>query len=405
MPREVIQPAGYNTFTPSTLFGETLVQPLTIQTAVTGRYGLNTKIVTITETNGGTVTIDDSRFKLSTGAAANGLAQVESYLPLIYTPGIAGLQFLTAVFGTPVADCQQLFGLSNGSDEICFGYNGLTFVAGKKRGGAAYEFTALANFNGEWPNSQLVRGTINFAYGNIYKVAFQWLGYGPIVFSIKDPTKYNAGFKDFHAIEYANTSPLTHTLNPTFKLFGRVENTGSTTNTVAYTPSMYGGLEGNPGGESFNPLHLYGVLKHTASYSDQNNNHLITLRNKELFPSTDTNVVPVLIKKIKLNRLPAGASSVAATIYKNATTNIPLAGWTAYDSGNYPVEYSTTTTTVTGGEIIGYGTMTSSNTGDEIIFEGHAGYVAPEETITVSITDNQNTATESTATINFKALM
>jgi hypothetical protein len=411
MPQEVINTAGPNTFVPSTLFGEVITQPLKIQTAITGRYGVNTKIVTATTANGGTVTTDNSRFKLSTGVNVAGLARIESYLPLIYVPGIAGHELFTAVFATPKADNRQLFGLSNGLDRICIGYNGLDFVAGKKRGSGAYEFTTIANFNGEWPNSQLTRGTIDFTKGNIYKIAFQWLGYGPIVFSIKDPTRHDAGWKEFHAIEYANTDPLPHTLNPTFKLFAEVENvaitggTGNNTNVIAYTPSMYGGLEGDPGGEWFNPLHLHGVLNHSAAFSDTNNNHLITIRNKSLFPSTDTNITPMLIHKIKMNRTSTGASTVSVRIYKNATTAIALAGWTNYDATNSPAEYSTTTTTVTGGTVIGYATMTDTDTSDVIDFEGRDAYMNPGESITVAITDNQVAATTSIATINFVDLL
>ena len=114
-----------------TAFGELLVSGLKPQAAWRFDYGVNTRIVDVTTANGGTVTTDANRAKLSTSTAVNGSARIETVKQLRYFPGIGGLLRMTSVFSTPKANSKQLFGLGDGVDGLYYGYIGTDFVVGR----------------------------------------------------------------------------------------------------------------------------------------------------------------------------------------------------------------------------------------------------------------------------------
>lgn len=88
-------------------FGEQLVAELTPICGWTFAYNVNTDMVKTTVTGSGTVTVDAGRAKLSTGAAINSSAKVETLIPLRYITGMGALARFTAVFAAQKAGSQQ----------------------------------------------------------------------------------------------------------------------------------------------------------------------------------------------------------------------------------------------------------------------------------------------------------
>jgi hypothetical protein len=115
-------------------FGELLVGNLTPTFQSDFSYNINPDLW-IDKSNNGTVTVDDHRLKLSTGAAANQSAQLNSIVPLQYHAGMGANVRFTGLFTTGVAGSTQLIGVGSASDGFFFGYNGADFGVLRRRGG------------------------------------------------------------------------------------------------------------------------------------------------------------------------------------------------------------------------------------------------------------------------------
>jgi len=117
-----------------TAFGEQSVAQALPVVQLQFPYNINAEIVD-DRSNGGTLTTDSSRAKLSTGAAANQSATLASRTPLKYDPGQGGLVRFTSVFDTGTANSTQVIGLGDAGDGYFFGYNGTSFGVMRRHDG------------------------------------------------------------------------------------------------------------------------------------------------------------------------------------------------------------------------------------------------------------------------------
>jgi hypothetical protein len=286
------------------------------------------------------------------------------------------------VFATPKADSKQYIGLGDASDRLFFGYDGLTFGVGRRRGGVD-TFVPAIEFSGsndvDW-NRQL---------GNIYQLRFQWLGYGYLRFAMLDFETEDGGYRRLHTIKYPNTSPDVHILNPTLPIFAEIQNAGNNTDVAMYTPSAGAFVEGDIG-EVVNPLDVFNAEDTAVTIADTNNNHVLTVSNKSTFAGL-TNRIPVQIDRITLSR-GTGAALSRLRLYRNAT----FAGALTYadkDANNSPVAVSTTTTTITSVNAEkSYGLPASSA---PLVIEFNPGELVLQPGETISLGD-QNSGVQST---------
>jgi hypothetical protein len=379
-----------------TAFGELSVAQFTPQTAWRFDYGVNTRIVAKTETNGGTVTQDAGRAKLSTGTNTAGLARIQTIKNVRYMPGVGGLLRITAVFATPKADTTQYVGIGDTNDRLFFGYQGTDFVIGRRRDGAADVVVKSTNWNGTAPTG------LTYTNGNIFQIRYQWLGYGYLRFYILDPNGQDLGYKLVHTINYPNTSANIHIMNPTLPIFAEIANTGNNTNMVMYSPSAVAGIEGATHLGFHNPLDIWNGTDTSATFSDTNNNHFISVQNKTTIGSI-ANRVPVQIKSIELSRGSGGAAGATIRIYKSATT-AGARSYTDVDATNSPVSYSTTTTTITGGTIERSYSMPSSLTSRTIALENGELTLLPGEIYTIGVQDSTAAGTDFIVNVNWQEL-
>ena len=109
-----------------TSFGEIQVAPLTPLIQLTFPYNINPEIIS-DRSNNGSLTIDSSRLKLSTGASANQSAEMQSIRPIRYVPGQGALIRFTRIYTTGTTNSTQLQGVGSSGDGLFFGYNGTSF--------------------------------------------------------------------------------------------------------------------------------------------------------------------------------------------------------------------------------------------------------------------------------------
>lgn len=380
-------------------FGEELSAQIMPQTAWRFDYGINTRFVSTTGTMaGGYVSGTFSQAQLNTSTNVSGTAQITSIKPLRYLPGFGGLCRFTAVFNTGTVNSEQMIGLvsTHINDGFAFGYNGTDFGVLSIRAGVK-NWVSKSVWNGKPLSEEL-----NPQTGNVYQIRFQWLGYGNIYFMVFD--KLQRRFVVVHTIEYPNTTNVTSILNPTLKLFARIANLGNSTSIRLLTPSALGALEGHTDSSFYNPLNVSNSFDRLATFTDANNNHLATIRNKEIFLGTN-NRIPIQITSITISRAggAATATSVVARLYRNATTAGALS-YTDIDTINSPVDISSTATTITSSNAERSYTFSQNTTQQTIFFKPGELIVNPGETLSVGIQDSGVQSTDTTVTINWDEL-
>ena len=117
-----------------TAFGELLVANLKPQIQADFSYNINPEIWH-DHSNNGTASVDDHRMKISTGAATNQSAQIQSKIAVKYNAGQGGLVRFTALFTVGVAGSEQIAGIGDNTDGFFFGFNGADFGLLRRYGG------------------------------------------------------------------------------------------------------------------------------------------------------------------------------------------------------------------------------------------------------------------------------
>lgn len=380
-------------------FGEQLVSQIMPQTAWRFDYGINTRFISTTGTmNGGYVSGIFSQANLFTSTNVSGTSQITTIKPLRYLPGFGGLGRFTAVFNSGTANSEQIIGVADVTltDGFAFGYNGTAFGIVSIKAGVK-TWVPQTQWHGEPLSYTLIP-----QFGSVYQIRFQWLGYGNIYFMIFD--KLQRKFVVVHVIEYPNTSVTPSILNPTLKMFARIANTGNNTNLVLKTASALGALEGHTESSFYNPLNVSNSFDVLATYSNANNNHLATIRNKNTFLGV-ANRVPVQISSITVSRAGGATTAASSTIrlYRNATTAGALS-FVDVDTLNSPVDTSLSTTTITSTNAERSYTLSQNTTQLTIQFRSGEFLLNPNESLSIGVQDSGVQSTDVSVTINWDEL-
>ena len=124
-----------NISSPLTAFGEVSVAELTPIVQIHSAYNINTRILNARD-NKGTSSINDNKFKVSTGAAANQSSSLLSKIAVKYNAGQGGLWRGTGVFTSGAANSSQYLGIGTSAEGYFFGYNGTAFGIMRRQGGS-----------------------------------------------------------------------------------------------------------------------------------------------------------------------------------------------------------------------------------------------------------------------------
>ncbi len=119
----------------NTAFGEVSIAELTPIVQLHSAYNINTRIMEARDNNG-TSSINNNKFKVSTGASANQSSTLLSRVAVKYNAGQGGLYRGTGVFTTGAANSTQYLGIGTSSEGYFFGYNGTAFGILRRQGGS-----------------------------------------------------------------------------------------------------------------------------------------------------------------------------------------------------------------------------------------------------------------------------
>lgn len=133
----------------ATSFGETATAPLTPIVQISAQYGKEDDL-NIINSAGGSYTIENSLYKVSSGTNPIGLSSLNAKKQAVYKPGQGLVGRVSAVFDTPQPLTLQAAGLITSEDSFAFGYLGEDFGVLRAYGGVveAQEFTITNSGNG-----------------------------------------------------------------------------------------------------------------------------------------------------------------------------------------------------------------------------------------------------------------
>ena len=230
--------------------------------------------------------------------------------------------------------------------------------------------------------------------GNVYKITYQWLGFGRIVFSIEDPD--DGEFHEVHSIAYANTSITPSVSNPTLPLNLFAINTSNNSNIVVKSASMGGFIEGVNeviGARRAKSASI--TLGATAAETP-----ILTLKNKAVYQG-NVNTIPVKIERV--NVAVEHTKPVGIAFYRNTT--LVGASFSDYSANTSVLQTDTSATSFSSSGTLLFSVELGKTGNDTIYFPDWAqSVINPGETITATIKPKSGNAAEATVSVSFVEL-
>lgn len=184
--------------------------------------------------------------------------------------------------------------------------------------------------------------TLDPLKGNVFKIQYQYLGYGQIRFYIENPT--NGDFILVHTIDYANTNTRPSLDLPAFKLGLVSYSLGSTSNLDVYSACLSGFHENSSGYPGTSHSQLTSVSGIGTSLTN-----VLALK-KGTFSNGKLDITD-----IKLNTVTCASEATKPVLFE-IRLNPTFSGETLWqissEDGDTPIVYTSTGNLVTGGELI-----------------------------------------------------
>jgi len=354
-------------------FGNLVSTQLTPRIQLQFPYNINTDETTSTVTGSGTVTHSVPFAVCSTTATTSSSASLQSKDNLHYRTGQGGLCLFTAIFTTGAANSVQEVGLGNEVNGFFFGYNGTSFGI-NRRSNSSDNYIPQSSWNKDKMDGTGLSGLIlDPTKGNVYKIQYQWLGFGAINFYIE--SQETGSFVFVHQIKYSNQNTTTSVLNPSMPLSIKVLNTTNNSNIVVQVPSMAAFVEGITNDSGL----LNAINNSKSSVTTQLN--ILTIRNNATFNSINNK------KYINPLFLSVANTSNADAVFR-VILNTTLGGSPSYtdiSSTTSVVSYDIAGTTITGGRVLAVYYL-NGNTNIQINIDNLPIRLNTSETLTISAT-------------------
>lgn len=328
---------------PVSSFGEVLGVSPEPRIQVVFPYAASTEMVT-TASSGTAAAVSwaSGLLSLRSGTANAGTATMATRAVVRYGAGQGVDVRFACIFGTPAANATQMMGVGDASDGFFFGYNGTSFGVMRRSGGSD-TWVAQSSWNGDKFDGTGVSGvTLSATKGNVYRIAYQWLGFGMITFQIENPN--TGAFTNVHQIRYANANTALSIRNPTLPIRAAVLNTGASSNDVTMqTGSMAAFVQGNAESIPFVRYATGATLTNVTTEAA-----VLTLKNiaTNVLGGTNTNRTPIQIDWLSVS----GEGTKPTTI--RAVLNTTLGGAPSYtdvSTATSIAQRDTAGTTLTGG--------------------------------------------------------
>lgn len=329
----------------NSVFGDRIIGKRKAKFSANFNYPTDSRVVTNTTLNGGTVSLALNLLNLSTGTASNGVARVQTLENLRYFAGREAELMATAKFTLGVANSSQRAGLFDDQDGMWIGYSGINFGVGVRKGGND-TFVAQTSFNKDKLDGNGKSGfLIDTTKLNIFRVSYGYLGIAPICFQVYGGI--DRGWITFHVYDITNISTGTHINKPYLPVRSEVINNGNTTNIVLQSGSLYAGtIDGD--GNAVDASSREFSYKRSASQTAGVDNLVVVIHNKATYGGTANKVEDLLLK---IGIAVEGTKPVRVDLYRPAVT--PTGGtWIDIDTPNSNSEYNiSATVNLTGAQI------------------------------------------------------
>lgn len=293
-------------------------------------YPFDTRLATTTSSTGGSVTQADSLLICSTSTNVLGSALFRTKRALQYVPGKEAYIKFTAIFSTPKINSRQEIGLFDELNGFSIGTTGTSFAVFRTRDSTVKDTILQANFNRDKLDGTGTSGfTLDITKGNIFRIAFGYLGFAPIYYEIFTPGK---GWVLFHVIEYPNSNTETNCNLPYIKFTAKAQNFGNNTNIVLKTASVEAGIIDGSGSVAEKVF----ARSTSTSISSTTGSRLVVYHSKTTFGALANKVET---KITHLTGAVEGTKPLTFMIYK--LNSAPTGGsWTNQDTTNSSIEIS-----------------------------------------------------------------
>ena len=368
---------------PRTAFGEIRTANYEPLTAWAFTHNINPAIIRSTIGNGGTVTHNLGHAVLNTGSDPNGSARITTIRASRYVPGVSGTVGFSKVFGTPQENSKQVIGLINHSDGWGFGYNGLEFGILRKYNNIEYWIPQT-----EWNINK--RPDLNPQKGNVYRIEYQWYGYGAQYFYIEN--RYGM-FELVHRINYANNYTEPSVLNPNLPLSSYVENYGNTTPIISKTASASAGLEGDAFNDSLS-TNISGKSRRDITAGDT---PFLAFRIGETYKGLSNRL---FCQALRLSTASELNKTVTIDAYAGGTVNDGT--WFYPSEEVSPLEVNNTLTSYTQGLFIGAFPLGKTDSKDYPLGDTKFRFYAGQQIVLVASTEGSG---EIRASVNWKSFV
>lgn len=311
-----------------TAFNELRVSEITPQVQIKFNYNINTGIVTINAYNNAIITGVSGLAKITTsGVNSSGIIQSKDFV--YYFPGQGNVVRFSAMFNSGQSGSKQLVGIGDELDGLFWGYSGAEFGVLRKRNNIEH-WTLQSSFNRDKLDStSQYNFNINPTKGNVYQIAYQWLGFGIIDFSV-EPSN-SVGFKLAHRVEYPNNYNETSINIPHLPLYIFAGNTTYTGQLNLASASMGGFLDGR---EAFMGLDNSASSSKTLTANTATN--LLTVKSATTYQGQKNRIGTILTLVSSAND---GTKPVKYDFFKNST--ITGANFINADSDTSVMSYDT----------------------------------------------------------------
>lgn len=360
--------------------------------ALSFNYNINSYFAVTGTVSGGVVSQSSSMAVLSSSTGAAGSAYLESKQAVRYVPGQGVTAKFTAIFTTGSnGDSLQEIGLGDTTDGFFFAMSGSNFGIVRRQNGVD-TFTSQSAWNGPDKYDGSQGQTLNPAKGNVFKINFQWLGFGAIRFFVEDP---NNGTLDLvHTIAYANANTVPSVFNPTLPLHARVLNRGGTTDLKLMTPSMGAYREG-PKPHANAP----GATSNTVSVTTTE----LPICSVQVTSSFQSKTNRVRIRLHSIACASAAAAGVATVFRVRLNPVLTGASFAAFDANTSTVNTDTSASATSGGRIL-FATMTNGQQSTVENIESLEIQAGPGDIVTVTAQAASGGAANQTAALNWNEL-
>lgn len=309
-----------NASNPKTAYDELPVANYSPVAQISFPYNINTDIVNVTETAGGTVIQDFNMAVLNTSATTASSATVTSIGQIPFRPGQGHIGRLSCLFdGVPTSTGYMGIGLGDADNGYGFLLDSAAFNISYRTNGVPQPNIPQTSWNVDKMDGTGPSGmTLDITKGNAYQISYGD-GFGCINFSIESAT--TGDYVLVHILHVANLNILPSTYNSTFPLRAEVSNGGGTADLTLSVASMSGFIEGiNVNDSRYSTLNSKGfAINKTYSATEQ---IIATWRNdSDVFGGTGNNKVYCPVKAVSFNN--DTNQSATVRIYENMTIATP----------------------------------------------------------------------------------